>query len=74
MALGSTRFIQALQVLTSQEGYSFLTEQMYEHLLDRTAEATARTNEAAALMSGQTDFGLTSELASSDEFYNKTVQ
>ena len=73
LATGSSRFTQALQVLTSMEGYSVLTERAYLDFLHRDAESGALTADAAALTAGLTDFELNADIVASDEFFAKTV-
>jgi uncharacterized repeat protein (TIGR01451 family) len=73
LSTGSSRFTQALQVLTSAEGYSVLTERAYRSFLHRDAESGALSADAAALTSGLTDFELNAMIVASDEFFAKMV-
>ena len=73
LAQGTSRYREALEVLTSTEAYGVLTENDYRIYLHREADAGSLAGWVSALSRGMRDEAMLASLIASDEFFAQTA-
>jgi uncharacterized repeat protein (TIGR01451 family) len=74
LAQGTSRYAEAMQILTSPEAYMVLTEYDYRTYLHRDADPAGLAGWVNALMHGMRDEDVLASVIASDEFFAQTVQ